>query len=163
MDSRGMICRHGWDTMREKFEGVVSLVLCSLEIVNLFEINEKKTIKNVDDWVSRRYICWFLYVFRTALPLSGGLSPGVGRMPLHDVFWTNCENGATSDIKAKVESIWAKDCLLDNCACLMWLDITYYLTLLLDITTWHYYLTLQLDIITWHYYLTLLLDITTWH
>ena len=35
--------------------------------------------------------------FLTALPRFGGLPPGVGGMPLHDVVRINCKIGATTE------------------------------------------------------------------
>ena len=61
-------------------------------------------------------LAWYLYMsFRTPLPRSGGLSPGVGGMPLHYAIEVNCKNAAVTDIKEQVPSNWAKGCMLVNC------------------------------------------------
>ena len=44
-----------------------------------------------DDCVSPGHFLWFLLFFRTALPRSGGLSPGEGGMQLHDAVGVNCK------------------------------------------------------------------------
>ena len=59
--------------------------------------------------------------FRNSLPLSlvvyeierGGI--------IHDTFGVNFKNGATTVIKEKVPSIWAKGCVLAICACMHYL------------------------------------------
>ena len=33
-------------------------------------------------------------------------------MPLHDVVEINCKKGATTETKAQMSSIWAKECVL---------------------------------------------------
>ena len=39
-------------------------------------------------------------------------------MPLHDTVGVKGKKGATTDIKAKVPGMWAKGCMLHNCASL---------------------------------------------
>ena len=58
--------------------------------------------------------------FRTTVPCSGGYHLERGRMPLHDAVGINCKNGATIlKIKALVSSIWAKECMFDDCMCVI--------------------------------------------
>ena len=47
-----------------------------------------------------------------------------GGMLLHDAVGANCKIGATTDIKTQVPRTWPKGCMLDNCACVNWLDMT---------------------------------------
>ena len=50
-------------------------------------------------------------IVRTALPRSGGSSPGEGGMPffyiLHDAVVVNCNNGPTVENPCRRPSIWA--------------------------------------------------------
>ena len=67
---------------------------------------------------------WFLCFFG---PLSRALvayHPKRCGMPLYDAIGVNCEKGATTDIKAQVPSMWAQGCMLDNCAWVIWHDLT---------------------------------------
>ena len=52
-------------------------------------------------------------VLLTALPSSGGLSPGEGWMPLHDAVGVNGKEAQLLKIKAKALSIWAKGCMVE--------------------------------------------------
>ena len=63
-------------------------------------------------------------LFRTALPCSGGYHLEWSVMPLHQAAGINCKNGATTEIKAQMSSIWAKGCMLMIvCVCyLTWCD-----------------------------------------
>ena len=57
--------------------------------------------------------------FRTALPCCGGYHLERGGI--------NCKQGATTEnqkIKAQVSSIWAKECISDDCVCVIRLDMT---------------------------------------
>ena len=45
-------------------------------------------------------------------------------MLLYDAVGVYCNMDATTDIKAQVLSIWAKGCMLDNCTCIILLDMT---------------------------------------
>ena len=48
-------------------------------------------------------------------------------MTLHDAVGLNGEKGSTIlNIKVHVPSIWAKGCMLDKCALFIWVDVTYY-------------------------------------
>ena len=43
----------------------------------------------------------------------------IGGMPLHDAVEVKSKINVTTDIEAQVPSIWAKGCMLDNCACVI--------------------------------------------
>ena len=45
-------------------------------------------------------------------------------MPFHDGVGINCEKGATTEVKAHEPSIWAKGCMVGDCACVIGLDVT---------------------------------------
>ena len=47
-----------------------------------------------------------------------------GGMPFHDGVGINCKNGATTEVKAQDPSIWAKGCMVSDCASLIGLDMT---------------------------------------
>ena len=47
-----------------------------------------------------------------------------GGMPFHDGVGINCKKGATSEIKAQEPSIWAKGCMMGDCASVIGLDMT---------------------------------------
>ena len=38
-------------------------------------------------------------------------------MPLHDVVGVNYEKAASLKFKASVSSVWAKECVSDDCVC----------------------------------------------
>ena len=40
-------------------------------------------------------------------------------MTLHDAVGINCKKGETTKIKAQVSSIWAKECMFDDCVCVI--------------------------------------------
>ena len=42
-----------------------------------------------------------------------------GNMPLHDADRVNCKNGPIADIKAQAPSIWTKEQMLNDCACVI--------------------------------------------
>ena len=42
-----------------------------------------------------------------------------GGIQLHEAVGVTCKKDATTDIKAQVPSIWAKELVLDNCACVV--------------------------------------------
>ena len=44
-----------------------------------------------------------------------------GGMPCHDGVGINCEKGATTEIKAQKPSIWAKGCMVGDCANVIYL------------------------------------------
>ena len=43
---------------------------------------------------------------------------------LYDAVGINCEKAQPVKIKAQVSSIWAKGCMLDDCMCVILLDMT---------------------------------------
>ena len=45
-------------------------------------------------------------------------------MPLLDGVGLNSEKGATTEVKALEPSIWAKGCMVGDCACVIGLDMT---------------------------------------
>ena len=46
-------------------------------------------------------------------------------MPLHDAVEVNCKKSATSEYQdAGAYGIWAMGCLLDNCKCVIGIDMT---------------------------------------
>ena len=47
-----------------------------------------------------------------------------GGMPFHDGVGINCKSGATTEIKAQEPSIWAKECMVGDCASVFGLDMT---------------------------------------
>ena len=47
-----------------------------------------------------------------------------GGIPFHAGVWINCKTGATTEVKAQGLSIWAKGCIVSDCACVIGLDIT---------------------------------------
>ena len=58
--------------------------------------------------VMRRALPSLPSLILTVLPLSGGLNLVSGGMPLHDAVGINSEKGTTTEIKAQVPSMWAK-------------------------------------------------------
>ena len=59
------------------------------------------------------------------LPLLWGLIHlERGGMPLHDGVGINCKKGARTEVKAQEPSIWAKVCMVGDCACIIGIDIT---------------------------------------
>ena len=61
----------------------------------------------------------YLVLFWTTLPCSGGLSPGVCGMLLHNAVMVNCKIRATTDFNAYVPSKLAMGCVFDKCACVI--------------------------------------------
>ena len=45
-------------------------------------------------------------------------------MLLHDEVGINCKKGATTEVKAHGPSIWAKGCMVGDCANVIGLDMT---------------------------------------
>ena len=45
-------------------------------------------------------------------------------MPFHDGVGINCKKGATTEIKVQEPSIWAKGCMVGDCASVIGLDMT---------------------------------------
>ena len=77
-----------------------------------------------DDCILRGHFCG-VPVLRTALPLSGDLfTTKRGGMPLHDGVGINSKNAATTEVKAQQPSIWAKGCMVVDCASVIGLDMT---------------------------------------
>ena len=57
--------------------------------------------------------------FLTALPCSGGYHLERGGMPLYDVVGINCKLVQLLKIKVQVSSICAKQCMLEDCVCVI--------------------------------------------
>ena len=47
-----------------------------------------------------------------------------GGMPFYDGVGINCKKGATTKIKAQEPSVWAKESMVGDCACIFGLDMT---------------------------------------
>ena len=59
---------------------------------------------------------FLFYVCQTALPRSGGLSPGQG--------WHACKKGVATELVATPSMCVAKRCMFDNCMCIIGHDMT---------------------------------------
>ena len=62
--------------------------------------------------------------FRTALPCSGCYYLERGGMQLHDAVGINCNKGATTENQGAGVKFMAKGCMLDDCMCVIWFDMT---------------------------------------
>ena len=63
----------------------------------------------------------FLCSFGLPSYALGTYTPREGEMPLHDGVGINCEKGATTEVKAQEPSIWAKGCMVGDCANVIYL------------------------------------------
>ena len=64
----------------------------------------------------RNNFVWFLYFFEPpSRPLLAYHLERDG-MTVHDAFGVNCGKYATADVKGQLPNIWAKGCMLINCA-----------------------------------------------
>ena len=57
--------------------------------------------------------------FRTDLPGFGDYHLEKSGMPLYDAVEIKYKNGTTTENQASGVSIWAKECMLDDCVCII--------------------------------------------
>ena len=68
---------------------------------------------------------WVLCSFRTPSRALGPYTVHLkGGIPFYDGVGINCENGTTTGIKAQEPSMWAKGCMVGDCASVIGLDMT---------------------------------------
>ena len=67
---------------------------------------------------------WFLCSFGPSSHALGLIHLESGGMPLRDGVVINCIQGATTEIKSQEPNIWAKGCMMGDCASVIGLDIT---------------------------------------
>ena len=107
---------------------------CRLMLKNVIRLKwgqcmkDRKSIEPrcICNWMSSRGHFTWSGILSDRPPVLWWLSPGEGpEMPLHNAVGINCKKGATIlKIEGQVSSIWAKGCMLYDCMCVIWLDMT---------------------------------------